>query len=912
MHRPLIIARILLAITGAVCIWTLATGGAGAEDNPPSAPLDLTAIINDTGTAVTLAWAAPAEAEGVTGYRILRRRPGLGENELLVLEADTGSADTQWIDRNATEGFLYVYRVQAINAAGVGAVSNNVKVRVRATITATIADANDVVLSWNAFDDTATGYQIIRRRLGNKEKAKVLVEDTGSAATTWTDATGIEKTSYSYRIKAINPNGIGIASRPASVSIPDVTPPSLQAATVNGPVVTLTFNETMAVNDDIDPGSFVIDSRGPNAQADPLVVGITVDGAIVTLRLAMAPWHYYFVSVSYEPPSASPLTDLAGNPLPILDRFFVTNLTPDLATRCRGYAPDYSDPFFGCQWHLRNTGQLGGTPGMDLNVIDAWAITQGEGIKVAVVDSGLDHTHPDLSDNADPDRGHSYYGTDLIDYTYHGTAVTGVIAMRDNNIGGRGIAPRATVYGYALIEGTLLSDADQADAMLRHMSDTAVSNNSWGSSGKPGTQGHSLWERAIDQGVSEGFGGRGVSYIFIAHNDYEKGFSANDYPHSSYYGVTAVCGINDRGIRAKYSQIGSNLWVCGLTSDYDRGRPGAPTTSYARSPNRYLDYFGGTSSAAPQVSGVVALMRAANGNLTWRDVKLILAATARQVDMTNSGWEIGAPRYDSATERYYFNHEYGFGLLDATAAVKMGQTWTNVPALRRTGAASGDLNIAIPDPPDSGEPATVAGSVTVDSRVEFTEFVEVNVDYIHPDVKGLTIELVSPNGAVSVLRETRPDQTVYPTFTTSGQFRYGSARHLGENPSGAWTLRISDQNNDDRGGTLASWSITVYGHGATPCGPRLLQTGKRGRVHWGGGSPGADDYTAYDLRFIASDAPDKADANWTIVEDVWTSGELHCDHVLAGLSEGTDYDVQLRTVSADGDGSWSASIIITP
>ena len=73
-------------------------------------------------------------------------------------------------------------------------------------------------------------------------------------------------------------------------------------------------------------------------------------------------------------------------------------------------------------------------------------------------------------------------------------------------------------------------------------------------------------------------------------------------------------------------------------------------------------------------------------------------------------------------------------------------------------------------------------------------------------------------------------------------------------------------------------------------------------------SKGGSAITAYDLRYIRSDAPDKADANWTVVEDVWSTGSgALLTYELTGLSAGTRYDVQVRAVNGSGDGPWSAT-----
>ena len=77
-------------------------------------------------------------------------------------------------------------------------------------------------------------------------------------------------------------------------------------------------------------------------------------------------------------------------------------------------------------------------------------------------------------------------------------------------------------------------------------------------------------------------------------------------------------------------------------------------------------------------------------------------------------------------------------------------------------------------------------------------------------------------------------------------------------------------------------------------------------------SDGGSSITAYDLRYIRSDAPDKADANWTVVEDAWTTGSGPLSHELTGLSGGTQYDVQIRAISGSGDGPWSAVDTATP
>ncbi len=476
---------------------------------------------------------------------------------------------------------------------------------------------------------------------------------------------------------------------------------------------------------------------------------------------------------------------------------------PSFVSSCEGITTTYSDPLYGCQWHLNNTGQRGGTSGEDIDVEDAWATNLGAGVSVAVVDNGLDYEHEDLRDNVDTSRNHDYRsGTELLNPLYsHGTRVAGIIAARDNSVGMRGVAPRATIYGYNFLRSS--SDANSYDAATRHMATTAVNNNSWGPRDGPGlSAAPSIWETGIDSGTSTGLGGKGVFYVFTGGNGALRGDNSNFDGFANYYGVTAVCAVNDRGWRSIYSEQGANLWICAPSS----GGAGIATVT---NNDRYTGSFGGTSAAAPMVSGVAALMRSANTNLTWRDVKLILAASARKNDASDSGWETGGIKYGSSTEHYNFNHEYGFGVVDAKAALDLAGSWTNVPTMVEETADSTGSALNIPD-----TATTVTSSITMESDMEFIEFVEINTEFDARSFRDLRVELVSPSGAVSVLAVPLPNPK--RRYGLRESFRFGSARHLGEKPAGTWTLRITDRVSGGSTGTLTSWSLTIYGHNSAP------------------------------------------------------------------------------------------------
>ena len=310
----------------------------------------------------------------------------------------------------------------------------------------------------------------------------------------------------------------------------------------------------------------------------------------------------------------------------------------------------------------------------------------------------------------------------------------------------RGVAPRATIYGYNyLVEQ---SNANEADAMSRNAATTAIYNNSWGPGdfAGPETAG-SMWQAAVEDGVTNGYGGKGVLYVWSGGNGAREGDNSNLDEYNNLYAVTSVCAVDHHGKRSSYSELGANLWVCAPSSDREDKAAGIATTDNG---HRYQDGFGGTSAAAPIVSGVAALIRAANNDLTWRDVKLILAASARKNDTTNTGWETGESKY-GATGSYEFNHEYGFGVVDAAEAVGLASGWRNLPPLRETTVASASgFSLSIPDATADMDGNTeapgseVSAELDLETLVEFIEYIHVDTNFNHDSFRDLDIELESP------------------------------------------------------------------------------------------------------------------------------------------------------------------------
>ena len=159
----------------------------------------------------------------------------------------------------------------------------------------------------------------------------------------------------------------------------------------------------------------------------------------------------------------------------------------------------------------------------------------------------------------------------------------------------------------------------------------------------------------------------------------------------------------------------------------------------------YTSDMGGTSASTPMVAGVVALMLEANQNLTWRDVEHILVKTSRHVDTDHPGW------FQTEAGNWY-NHAYGYGLVDATAAVNMAKVWESVGTELKVNTGEISVDDYIPDNNDNGISSTVIvnESITIES-------VEVMVDVWHDWRGDLNLFLTSPNGITSELVRSHND-----------------------------------------------------------------------------------------------------------------------------------------------------------
>ena len=286
----------------------------------------------------------------------------------------------------------------------------------------------------------------------------------------------------------------------------------------------------------------------------------------------------------------------------------------------------------------------------------AWAITKGSrDVSVAVLDEGVDTTHPDLrssvvgqhdfigdkGDSAMPD------GNDA-----HGTACAGIIVARGSNAGG--IAPKCSLLAarIAMDDGAgnwVFDDFATADAIdWAWRQGAAAISNSWGG----GVPSDSIG-RAFGRARTQGRGGKG-SLVCIAAGNNQRPI---DFP-GSLPGYVTVGASNSNDERKTRTSTDGEPWGSGFGPTMWLLAPGVSinTTDISGAagyePGDYTATFNGTSSATPHVAGAAALMISANPNLSASDVRILLSKTARLIP--------------GQTE---WTAEEGHGRLDVAAAV---------------------------------------------------------------------------------------------------------------------------------------------------------------------------------------------------------------------------------------------------
>jgi len=328
------------------------------------------------------------------------------------------------------------------------------------------------------------------------------------------------------------------------------------------------------------------------------------------------------------------------------------------------------DPLFDSQqWNLYNYGQFYSEPDIDINAYEAWLYSKGQGVTVALIDDSYDVDHKDLQNafiggydiiyqtpNIRPDNG----------YEFHGTLCAGIIGARQNGIGVIGVAPESKLYGIKLLvsdsEGNPipLYTSDIVKAFWRARNADVI-NCSWGTYNVADNV-----QKTIEDLAKNGRNGKGIPIVFASGNDGMPQYYW-EYDESALESVIAVGAVTNLGEHPWYSNYGPYLdfvapsgggTLAISTTDLQgsaglaKGYYGHPDYTYAND----ITGFNGTSAAAPQVTGTIALMLARDPELTKDQIVKILQKTAKKVG--------NVPYYNG------HNDYFGYGLVDAQAAIE--------------------------------------------------------------------------------------------------------------------------------------------------------------------------------------------------------------------------------------------------
>lgn len=302
---------------------------------------------------------------------------------------------------------------------------------------------------------------------------------------------------------------------------------------------------------------------------------------------------------------------------------------------------------------MHNTGQvvdgIAGVEDIDCNALEAWDISFGDNVTVAIIDQGLE-AHEDIGDRLIDgfSPGINGDGTPLANDATHGMNCAGVVGASDNNLGVRGVAPNVNFLSVNIFDGSTAGDiADGIQWALDNGAD--ILSNSWSFDEVPCDFTNVDIENALQNAVDNGRNGDGAVIVFSSGN---TGGCVN-YPGRNN-NVISVGAVDNRGTLFTYSARGPELDLVapsGETNYLGNVRTTDRMGDAGRLSGHYEPRFGGTSASCPVVSGVAALVLSVNSNLTQQEVRDILTSTA--TDMGAVG----------------FDNNFGFGRVNAFAAV---------------------------------------------------------------------------------------------------------------------------------------------------------------------------------------------------------------------------------------------------
>ncbi len=322
------------------------------------------------------------------------------------------------------------------------------------------------------------------------------------------------------------------------------------------------------------------------------------------------------------------------------------------AAGLRGLEPDRvitasalpNDPSFSRLYGLNNTGQTGGLADADIDAAEAWDVTTGSrSVVVSVIDTGVDYRHPDLAANVwtnprevagdrldndgngyvDDVHGWDFANNDAdpFDDQGHGTHVAGTIGAAGNNgTGVTGVNWQVSIMALKFLDASGSGTTSAAIAAINYATkmrrdfgvNIVATNNSWGGGG---------FSSSLQNAINAG-GSAGILFVAAAGNDGLNNDSTPSYPASyTSSSIIAVAATDSSNRLASFSNYGA--------TSVDVAAPGVGILS--TTPNNTYSSYSGTSMATPQVTGVVALLKAAKPDATADQIRSAILSTTTPV-----------------------------------------------------------------------------------------------------------------------------------------------------------------------------------------------------------------------------------------------------------------------------------------
>ena len=378
-----------------------------------------------------------------------------------------------------------------------------------------------------------------------------------------------------------------------------------------------------------------------------------------------------------------------------------------------------NDSLFHKQWNLKNEGY-------GIKACDAWQLSTGAEVFVALLDEGVKLDHPDLEANTHLVNSYDVESASLpqVGASGHGTACAGILcSVRNNNEGIAGVAPDSKLMSvsYKKRDNDVPLELEKTADGINWAWDIGKADVISISRSHNNTSPPLSWqviEAPIHAAVTQGRNGLGTIVVFSSGN---AGRDIVNYP-SRLPNVIAVGAINSSGGRGGFSNYGYGLNVVAPGCDI----------YYTVANGSYSTHPGATSWACPHVSGVAALVLSANPYLTQKQVQYIIESTCTKLPgytFTND------PAHPNGT----WNDEVGYGLVNAYAAVLAAQCYSGLPIVYGTIFKNTTWNTNV----------HAVGTITIPNNVTLTINSTVQFDYGSSIIVEPGAKLIINNGLLT-------------------------------------------------------------------------------------------------------------------------------------------------------------------